>query len=561
MDQAGEKGRNAAREQRHQLAKDYDPDRDLSEVNRATTMQDARRFQSNQWNLIRDIIGSYAPNLLKFGRFGLNAFTADMWSGIIDDLIDPTIVRYAKKRQGYKDGEERIHLTEEFFMSFILMGLQSKSLQDVLRSVNIKHMRAGLVEPVDQEQGNGKPGPQFLHMQIRSDLPPEEYSKIENSFLYVIGSMVERMRDALERQGIERESPKGRQLAERLREFWYQIGGCVGLVRVPKDVAAHERFIAAHEKNIFEHDEGTRVKAREMAQKFIPTIAEICGMSPKEFIDHHIRPEVRKTLGGFGDLETIEKKKTSLIGFVTKTISNMVRRALSPPPLWMQQLEKAVLERGGDLMVNAVLDYCRAHPAVNLRAFKTTPGTTLIQQGAQRSTVLLPILFDQPLSVLVKSNGNGSVEVAQITRPTLLGEIGVHTRTPAGATVESVGAVSGLVIPAKEFDSMMKDKNFRSAVLLTIRERMKHNEDLLREQVQKEGLPENDTSNPIEEVLLKLGATRSGGPTVGRETLQVARTAIINAIKPGITPETRTILKELLSNIDREMEMRPPDPL
>lgn len=380
-------------------------------------------------------------------KYGVDPYdlVARMWSGIVDDLVHPEVIGTTYPAGGYEDGERRIQLTKLFFLMSMWLMKGGDYLDEIIEMVNCMHLNASVVRETDDGTGV-KVNDQKLR-----------------GFMYVVSSLIERMRDGfrsekrLGEKAVEKDSEEYKKIGQALYDFWYQVGSWVGLDKRPKDLDAHDRFIAAEEhgpNGIFWDVDGTerqdgdvnpewkkrREKLRKWGQEtflnFEKTIRAISKFkdTPQEYIERHVRPEVARALGlktidwqahadadvaaragetpaegssQRGVWQTIKRLVGAGLAKLKETFSEesarqaRVKRALRKAVFPKHPTNKRRKMRKPDMPVRALYQFVRQHPEFPLQMVrrKLAPGEMLIRQGDAGQFLFVLLELSKPLQV------------------------------------------------------------------------------------------------------------------------------------------------------------------
>jgi len=134
----------------------------------------------------------------------------------------------------------------------------------------------------------------------------------EADYAYVATAFIESIRRGLGLCGLASDSPAGRVLAGQVCTTLYQLAGSTGLTRVPRDLAAHERFRDAYDQRLRERPPSPRVRrmAQEIAHRIVPFTAFMSGSTAAAHVARHIDPETRQFLFPDGEVpEELERRR------------------------------------------------------------------------------------------------------------------------------------------------------------------------------------------------------------------------------------------------------------
>jgi len=251
----------------------------------------------DEWNTIRRVAGGQLAwrfatlrNLwVHRGRFVADAL-GFAWGGIYRTLLVGSIVATSYRNEGLFRAGERIQGTGDFFRGGFLLPRSSAEFREIARLVNLRHHVAGVVV-ADADGGY------------------RVIDGYEADYAYVATSFIEAIRRGLATCGLPPDSPRGRALSEQVCTVLYQIAGLTGLHRVPRDLAAHERFRDAYDRHLRERPASARVQqmGREIARRIVPVTASLADETVANHIRRHFDPETAAYLfpdGTGADLET-----------------------------------------------------------------------------------------------------------------------------------------------------------------------------------------------------------------------------------------------------------------
>ena len=188
-------------------------DRDWDQVRRASGWQVARRFCT-----LRNLV-------VHRGRFAFDAM-GFAWGGIYRTLLVTSIVTTSYRNEGHFRSDDRIFGTADFFSGGFALPKSAAEFREIVRLVNLRHHVAGVATPDDAGHVRVRPG-------------------YEADYAYVATAFIESIRRGLDVCGLPPDSRAGRRLASQVCTVLYQLAGFTGLGRMPRDLAAHDRFRAA----------------------------------------------------------------------------------------------------------------------------------------------------------------------------------------------------------------------------------------------------------------------------------------------------------------------------
>ncbi len=205
----------------------------------------------DDWDAIRRVTGRRLAwrfctlrNLIAHrGRFAFDAM-GFAWGGIYRTLLVSSIVTTSFRNEGHFRAGERIGGTSDFFSGGFVFPGSSPEFAEIIRMVNLRHHVAGVVTPT----GEGR-------VRVRPDY--------EADYTYVATAFIESIRRGLGLCGVPPDSRAGRDLAGPLCTILYQLAGFTGLTRLPRDLAAHDRFRDAYDRRLREQPAVATVTTQE----------------------------------------------------------------------------------------------------------------------------------------------------------------------------------------------------------------------------------------------------------------------------------------------------------
>jgi len=440
-------------------------------------------LSDDEWNTIRRVAGGRLAwqfatirNLwVHRGRFVADAL-GFAWAGIYRTLLVSSIVATSYRNEGLFRAGERIQGTGDFFRGGFLLPRVSNEFQEIARLVNLRHHVAGVVV-ADADGGY------------------RVIDGYEADYAYVATSFIEAIRRGLATCGLPPDSPRGRALSEQVCTVLYQIAGLTGLQRVPRDLAAHERFRDAYDRHLRERPASARVQrmGREIARRIVPVTASLADETVASHIRRHFDPETAAYLfpdGTGADLET-QREEWGRRYRARKPVEAIRARSVAREAVWnrpdvaalRRAYEQAASESTDDRLIGAILLHAidargdAARPLEH-RTIELAAGEALIRQGATVGEMYIVLSSTAPLVVLHKTDASPEPrQVATITGPTVLGEIGMWRGQPALATVLSrePNRLDALVIDAERFGSLKHEPGFRAATAAEIQRRLSLN--------------------------------------------------------------------------------------
>jgi CRP-like cAMP-binding protein len=148
-----------------------------------------------------------------------------------------------------------------------------------------------------------------------------------------------------------------------------------------------------------------------------------------------------------------------------------------------QAYEQAASDSTDDRLIGAILLHAidargAADRPLEQRTIELAAGEPLIQQGRKMEEMYVVLSTTAPLVVLHQTDASPEPrQVATITGPTVLGEIGMWRGQPAVATVLSrePNRLEMLVIDAERFESLKHEPGFRAATAAEVQRRLSLN--------------------------------------------------------------------------------------
>ncbi|NCX99872.1 MAG: cyclic nucleotide-binding domain-containing protein [Planctomycetia bacterium] len=139
------------------------------------------------------------------------------------------------------------------------------------------------------------------------------------------------------------------------------------------------------------------------------------------------------------------------------------------------------------MLLHAIDAHGDAARPLERRTIELAAGQALIRQGATVGEMYIVLSFTAPLVVLHQTDAAPEPrQVATITGPTVLGEIGMWRGQPAVATVISrePNRLDVLVIDAERFQSLKHEPGFRAATAAEVQRRLSLNTALTGSQLE-----------------------------------------------------------------------------
>ena len=424
-------------------------------------------------------------NLLVHGRRFARDAMGFAWGGIYRALFVSSIVVTSYRNEGHFRSGNRIVGTGDFFFGLFALPRSGADVQEIVRTVNLRHHVAGVVRAV----GDG-------HVQV--------IDAYEAEYAYVATAFIESTRRGLALCGVPEESRSGRDLAGRICVILYQVAGLIGLTRMPRDLAAHERFRDAFDRHLREHPPSPRIQhmAQEIARRIAPVTSCLADDPIARHIARHLDPETREYLFPGGEIPAdLEAKRMEWRQSQTaeRTTVRIERRSRARQTIWQrpdvaalyEAYRKAVLvdsdHEVDDRLIGAILLHALDSGGESTRPFERrsidlAAGQPLIRQGETIGEMYVVLSATAPLVVLRCADAaEDPQQVATVLAPTVLGEIGMWRGQPAVATVLSRGPnrLDVLVIDRARFESLKHESGFRAATAAEVQRRLALNSALV----------------------------------------------------------------------------------
>ena len=445
-----------------------------------------------EWNAVRRVAGGALVrqfctlrNLwVHRGRFVPDAL-GFAWGGIYRTLLVGSIVATSYRNEGLFRAGERIQGTGDFFRGGFLLPRSSAEFREIVRLVNLRHHVAGVVVP-------------------HADGGYRVIDGYEADYAYVATAFVEAIRRGLAACGLPSDSPRGRALSGQICTVLYQIAGLTGLRRMPRDLAAHERFRGAYDRHLQERPASSRVQrmAREIARRIVPVTAANADETVRHHVRRHFDPETAAYLfpeGPGADLEA-QREEWGRRLRVRKPLEAIRARSAARESIWNRSdvaalrmaYEEAAPDLTDDRLIGAILLHAidargKADRPLERRTIDLAAGETLIRQGQRVGEMYVVLSATAPLVVLQHTEAAAEPrQLATLAAPTVLGEIGMWRGRPAGATVLSrlPNRLDVLVIDAQLFDWLKHEPGFRAANAAEVQRRLSRNTAQIRSQLE-----------------------------------------------------------------------------
>jgi len=423
-------------------------------------------------------------NLLVHGyRFTRDAM-GFAWGGIYRTLFVSAIVTTSYRNEGHFRSGERIKGTSDFFVGSFVLPRSGTDAREIVRLVNLRHHVAGVCKPEHDER-------------VRV------VDAYEAEFAYVATAFIESIRRGLGLCGLPPDSRQGRDLAWPICVILYQVAGLAGLTRMPRDLAAHERFRDAFDRHLREQPPSARVRrmAQEIARRIAPFTADDADETVTGHVARHIDPETREYLFPAGEIpadlepQRVEWRRRHAPEGRTSGIEG---RSGSRRAIW-ERPDVAALHRAyheavhvntsdevDDRLIGAILLYAldsgATAPPLERRSIDLAAGQPLIRQGASVGEMYVVLSATAPLVVLRTPEPAAEPrQVATLAAPTVLGEIGMWRGQPAVATVLSrePNRLEVIVIDRVRFEELKQEPGFRAATASEVQRRLALNSALV----------------------------------------------------------------------------------
>ena len=513
-----------------------------------------RAFARLAWHFctlrnLRTHRGRYLHDVIGFG-----------WAGIFRSLRVGSIVTTSYRNEGHFRAGERIFGTEDFFGASFRLPRASAGARELVRIVNLRHHVAGVVTPTANGDVQVLPG-------------------YEADYAYVATAFIECLRRGYALCGIAPESHLGQRVAAELCTILYHVAGGVGLGRMPRDLAAHERFCAAYERELEERPPSSRVRrmAQEIARRIVPVTAAMTDTMCADHVARHFDPATAAYLFPDGavlaDLEPQREKWKTRLGRMAEgsgdraAMRQAVWRREDVAALW-QAYEQAGPRQTADRLIGAILLHAIDEPGelpagYARRTMTLAANEPLIVEGARVCEMYVVLSATAPLVVLKRAEGEAEPrQVASLECPTVLGEIGMWRGKPAVATVlcREPATLDMIVIDQQQFDALKEESGFRAATAAEVQRRLAINTSLLGSLLHDEA---ERTRDPRLRSVSQLVGFLSGGSHVPldavidlpddatpAECVEALRDQAESLVRgPALSPELKTFLEQVVATI------------
>jgi len=433
-----------------------------------------------EWNTLRAVAGRGLArrfctprNLwLHRGRFAHDA-VGFAWGGIYRTLLVGSIVATSFRNEGHFRAADRIQGTGDFFVAGFLFPRSAAEFREIVRLVNLRHHVAGVVVP-------------------DADGSYRVVDGYEADYAYVATAFIEAIRRGLTMCGLSPDSRVGRELGAQLCTVLYQVAGFTGLRRMPRDLAAHERFRDAYDRHLRARPASPRVQrmAREIAHRIAPVTASLANDTVQRHIARHLDPETAAYLFPQGPGDRIEAEREAwrrrLRG--SRSPRSIRSRSAAREARWNRPdiaalhraYEEAASDNTDDRLIGAILLHVLdargdAELPLERRTIDLAAGEPLIRQGDTVGRMYVVLSAAAPLVVLHRTDAAPEPRhVATLAAPTVLGEIGMWRGRPAVATVLSrePNRLEVLEVGAARFEALKHEPGFRAAAAAEVQRRL-----------------------------------------------------------------------------------------
>ncbi len=448
----------------HLAAEDVVPFTPLSDADWNEVRVDATRIMLRQFCTLRNLWvhrGTYILDMLGYA-----------WAGIYRSLLVGSIVTTSYRNEGHIRAGDRIFGTGDFFRGGFVLPRTSAEFEELIRIVNLRHRVAGVVVT----DGDG--------VRVRDGY--------EADYAYVATSFIEGIRRGLATCGLPPDSPGGRAVGEVFCAILYQLAGLTGLARIPRGLAAHERFRDAYDRHLRTRPASPRVRrmAQEIARRIVPLTAAMADETVLGHVRRHLDSETEAFLfptAPDAELESQRQEWRRRLRGTTRE-SGLRNRSKDRALLW-QRPDVAALHAAyvaarthdaTDRLIGAILlhalDSSRGTESrFERRTIDLGAGEPLVRQGQPVHEMFVILSATEPLCVLrTVPEAAEPREVATLAAPTVLGEIGMWRNRPAVASVVSrrPNRVEALVIDRAGFKELSQEPGFRAATAAKVQRRL-----------------------------------------------------------------------------------------
>jgi CRP-like cAMP-binding protein len=401
------------------------------------------------------------------------------WGGIYRSLLVPSIVTTSYRNEGHLRAGDRIFGTGDFFRGGFVLPTTSVEFRELVEVVNLRHHVAGVVVP----EGDG----------VRV------LGAYEADYAYVATSFIESIRRGFAACGLAADSDRGREVATHFCVLLYQLAGSTGLTRIPRDLAAHERFRDAFDRHLATRPPAPRVRrmAQEIARRIVPVTSAMADETVRAHVRRHLDPDTARFLFPDETDDELESQRNEWQRRLRATTleAGVRSRADSRSALWRRPdvaalhdaYRAAAPDLTNDRLIGAILlhalDANRTSAApLEQRTIDLAAGEPLIRQGDTPGEMYVVLSATSPLVVMQASSAAPDPHrMATVSLPTVLGEIGMWRNMPATATVlaPQPSRVEVLVIDATRFEALRQEPGFRVAAAAAVQRRLAVNATLV----------------------------------------------------------------------------------
>ncbi|MFM8804090.1 MAG: cyclic nucleotide-binding domain-containing protein, partial [Planctomycetia bacterium] len=215
----------------------------------------------------------------------------------------------------------------------------------------------------------------------------------------------------------------------------------------------------------------------------------------------------------------------------------------------------------GAILLHALDSGCAA-PPLERRSFDLAAGEPLLRQGERMGEMYVVLSATAPLIVMQARDEGDPRQVAMLTAPTVLGEIGMWRGQPAVATVTTREAnrLELLVIDAVRFAALKEEPGFRAATAAEVQRRLALNSALVGTFLDDTAA---GTKSPLLASIAQLFRFLTGDPHVAldavvglpeeatpAECVEALRSQVDEAIRAGgLPPELERSLANVVTTI------------
>jgi CRP-like cAMP-binding protein len=282
---------------------------------------------------------------------------------------------------------------------------------------------------------------------------------------------------------------------------------------MPRDLAAHERFRDAYDQHLRDRPASARVQrmAREIAHRIVSVTAAHADETVADHIRRHLDTETAAYLFPALPAADLEARRREWVrqSRVRGAVEAIRARSAAREAVWNRAdvaalraaYEQAAADSTDDRLIGAILLHALdAHGSaarpLERRSLDLAAGERLIRQGETVGEMYVVLSTTAPLVVLHQTDAAPEPrQVATITGPTVLGEIGMWRGQPAVATVLSrePNRLEILVIDAERFESLKHEPGFRAATAAEVQRRLSLNTALTGTQLEEAAARTGDT--------------------------------------------------------------------